>query len=112
MRATVIVPTYQGADKILAALDAIQRQTRKDFELILVIDGSTDGTAEIIRRQKLTMGFQIIEQSNKGRAGARNAGAKRANGSLLVFYDDDLLPAFDSLERHIAFHDHYPNTVL
>src|SRR4029077_7500801 len=112
MRATVIIPTNQGAQGVEATLDALEKQTWKDFELIIVIDGSTDGTAEIVRRQKLTMKFQIIEQSNIGRAGARNAGAKLANGSLLVFYDDDMLPAPDSLEMHLEFHDQHPNTIL
>ena len=112
MRASVIIPTYQGAHRIAATLDALERQTRKDFELIIVVDGSTDGTAGMLRRQKLSMGFQIIEQANKGRAGARNAGAKLANGSLLVFYDDDMLPAPDSFEKHVAFHDQHPNTIL
>ncbi len=112
MKTSVIIPTYQGAHKIAATLDALERQTRKDFELILVIDGSSDGTAEVVRRQKLTMAVQIVEQHNKGRAGARNAGAKVANGSLLVFYDDDMLPAPDSFEKHVTFHDLHPNTIL
>src|SRR5258706_11663840 len=112
MRASVIIPTYQGAHRIKATLEALERQTRKDFELILVIDGSTDGTAGIAGRQKMTMQFQVLEQPNKGRAGARNAGAKLANGSLLVFYDDDMLPSPDSFEKHVAFHDRHPNSIL
>ena len=55
MRASVIIPTYQGAHRIAATLDALERQTRKDFELIIVVDGSTDGTAGMLRQQKLLL---------------------------------------------------------
>ncbi len=112
MSASVIIPTYQGAQRIVAALDALQKQTQKDFEVILVIDGSTDDTAEIVRNLKLKGAFHVVEQPNKGRAAARNAGAKRATGSLLVFYDDDMLPASDSFEKHVAFHTEHPHSIL
>jgi glycosyltransferase involved in cell wall biosynthesis len=112
MRASVIIPTYQGAHRVGATLEALERQTRKDFELIIVVDGSTDGTAQIVRQQKTTLEIRVIEQANKGRAGARNAGAKQANGNLLVFYDDDIVPAPDSFERHVAFHDQHLDTIL
>jgi len=112
MRASVIIPTYQGAHRIEGTLHALEQQTRKDFELIVVIDGSTDGTAQIVNQQKLTTGVRVVEQGNSGRAGARNAGAREANGSLLVFYDDDLLPESDSFEKHIAFHDQHTNAIL
>lgn len=112
MKASVIIPTYEGAHRLAAILESLERQTQRDFEIIIVIDGSTDGSAEVVRKQKLTLGFRIIEQSNKGRGGARNAGARLANGSLLVFYDDDMLPEPDSLEKHTAFHDQHPNAIL
>src|SRR6185295_14072672 len=112
MRASVIIPSYQGANRIASVLAALESQTRKDFELILVIDGSTDATAHIVHQQKPALAFQVIEQANKGRAGARNAGAKLVRAGLLIFYDDDMLPAPDSVERHITFHEQHPNTIL
>ena len=112
MTASVIIPSYQGAAKILHALGSLQQQASNFLEIIVVIDGSTDNTFEVIERSKPDRAVKVIEQSNKGRSGARNAGAKMASGELLIFYDDDMVPDPDSVKRHIQFHCDYQNAIL
>lgn len=110
---SVIVPSFNGVKKLPALLKALENQTVNGFELIVVLDGSTDGSLELLQKYNSNkFHLKVINQKNKGRAGARNAGADNATGNLLVFYDDDMRPTEDSLERHIAFHLKHPNAVL
>ncbi len=87
---SVIVPAYQAAGSLELCLDALSAQTvaRELYEVIVVDDGSTDGTGEIARRA----GAQVIAQRNAGAAAARNAGAAVARGNLLLFTDADCAP--------------------
>lgn len=98
---SVVIPTYNGAHRIAKLLHALEKQDVSDFETIVVIDGSTDGTEEILNRTPWKLKLQIISQTNKGRAGARNAGAKKAGGRYLIFYDDDVEPNPNSVSLHI-----------
>jgi len=113
MKISVIIPTYNGAQKVGKALHALAQQTIQDFEVIVVIDGSTDNTAQILGRQDFGLkNLKIIEQANGGRSVSRNNGAKEATGELLVFLDDDTRPLNQCLEMHITHHEKYPNTFL
>ncbi|QBQ54484.1 glycosyltransferase family A protein [Nitrosococcus wardiae] len=84
---SVIIPVYNGADTLPRALQSVLEQTYSPFEIIVVDDGSTDETAEVVRR----FGDQIryFRQENKGVSAARNAGAKAASGDWLAFLDAD-----------------------
>jgi glycosyltransferase involved in cell wall biosynthesis len=108
----VIIPTYNGAHKVLNVLKALEKQTYKEFITILVIDGSTDRTEKLIQRFKPNLQLAIIKQENKGRAGARNAGAAASNADLLIFIDDDIRPTPNCIELHLEHHVAYPNTAL
>jgi glycosyltransferase involved in cell wall biosynthesis len=112
MEVTVIVPTYQGASKILSVLKALENQTFKNFELVVVIDGSTDDTREILKNPFQFSSFRILDIPNNGRSGARNAGANIATGSVLVFYDDDMQPAPNSVEQHFLFQKKHAEVLL
>jgi len=107
---SVIVPTYNGAHRILNVLRALENQTVNDFELIVAIDGSNDDTLTVLNTSNFSFkNFRIIEQPNKGRASIRNLGAKNADGDLLIFYDDDTRPTNDSIEKHVEFHRSHQN---
>jgi glycosyltransferase involved in cell wall biosynthesis len=83
---SVIVPTYNGAHRILNVLRALEDQKVNDFELIVAIDGSNDDTLTVLNNSNFSFkNFRIIEQPNKGRASIRNLGAKNADGDLLIF---------------------------
>ncbi len=89
-RFSVIVPAYNAAETIGACLEALSRQTVPPdaYEVIVVDDGSTDGTAEIARKH----GVRVISQPNAGPAAARNRGAEAARGEILLFTDADCEP--------------------
>lgn len=112
MKVSVIIPTYNGAHKISNILQALTQQTFTDFETIVVIDGSTDNTQEVIESFKNKLPhLKVIVQENKGRGAVRNRGAKEANGDLFVFFDDDMIPLNNCIEEHIKHHQKFPNTI-
>ena len=113
MKVSIIIPTYNGAHKLPGVLNALNQQTIKDFEVVVVVDGSTDNTAEVLDnyREKFS-DFRTIFQDNRGRAAIRNRGAKEAQGDVLIFFDDDMRPQPDCVERHISHHTHFPNSLM
>ena len=113
MDVSVIVPTYNGAHKLPKILAALAGQTARDFEVLIVVDGSTDGTVDMLRSANLDPArYRIIEQANGGRARVRNRGAAAARGSLLIFFDDDMRPNPHAVEQHMAHHQAHPGTIL
>lgn len=113
MTTSVIVPTYNGANKIIRTLKSLANQSHLDFELIIVIDGSIDNTHEVIQNTVWNFNkLDIIQQENKGRAATRNAGVKNASGDLLLFFDDDVKLEKDVVEKHIKHHSHFQNSLL
>lgn len=79
---SVIIPTYNYAHFIGEAIESVLAQTYRNFEIIVIDDGSTDETG------KLVSGFsnvRYVHQSNQGIAGARNAGVRASQGEAIVF---------------------------
>ena len=108
---TVVMPTYNRAHLISTAIESVLSQDFKDFELIVVDDGSVDNTKEVVTS------FQdprviYIKQENKGVAAARNTGLRRAKGRYITYCDDDdtLLP--DTLSTMASYLDHHPEIGL
>ncbi len=109
---SVSIATYNGASKVIHVLHALEKQSYRDFEVIVVIDGSTDHTAEVLQRTSFDLPhFRYIEQENKGRSGSRNRGARESRGELLLFFDDDTRPLPDCIEKHLAHHALHPGTI-
>lgn len=102
---TIIIPTYNRARYLARALDALERQTVSNgtFDVVVIDDGSTDDTAEIARRP-YAFPMQLITQTNQGPAAARNAGICRATGDVILFVDDDVIPAPDLVALHLGMH--------
>lgn len=84
---SVIIPTYNRADFLREAIESVLAQTFTDFELIVVDDGSTDGTQELAASYKGMVRY--IRQTNKGPSAARNNGIKNALGRYIAFLDSD-----------------------
>ena len=98
---SIIVPTYNRREVVLGTLASVAAARRPGpCELIVVIDGSTDGTAEAIAGLDLSLPVTVLTQPNGGAAAARNAGAAAARGELLLFLDDDMTVDENLLHEH------------
>jgi len=83
---SVIIAAYNAEKTIVNCILSLKKQVYPQFEIIVVNDGSTDNTKKILEKIK---GIKIISQKNKGPGAARNLGAKKARGDILVFTDSD-----------------------
>ncbi len=102
----VLLCTHNRLGSLQECLRKLEGQTWKDFSLVLVDDGSVDGTAEWLeeysRRTRLRM--EWMRQENRGVAAARNRGLERIESRLTVMLGDDIWPVEDWLERHVRRH--------
>ena len=90
MRFSVIVPAYNVQDYIVSCVDSILKQSFKDYEIVLVNDGSTDATFEHCEELSKKNGcIKLVNKENGGLSSARNAGIKKALGDYLLFLDGD-----------------------
>ena len=112
MRISVIVPTYERRDLVVAHVAALDRQELAPSEVIVVVDGSTDGTGAALRALRTSFPLQVVEQANRGAGEARNAGAAAATGDLLVFLDDDMEAHPGMLAAHARSHRRGADLVL
>jgi glycosyltransferase involved in cell wall biosynthesis len=91
---SVVIPTYNRARQTILAVENVLAQTYPDLEIIVVDDGSTDGSGDVIERfiaQRSAKGQRILfaSQPNQGASGARNTGIARAQGEYIAFLDSD-----------------------
>lgn len=87
---SVIVPVYNVRPYIHEAVDSLLAQTYSDLEIILIDDGSTDGSGEVCDEYtKKDRRISVIHQSNRGQSAARNAGLDRCQGDMIAFLDPD-----------------------
>lgn len=98
-----IIPTYNRAYCLRRAIDSVLKQTDQNFELIVVDDGSTDETIELLKEYQADGKLKVLRQENRGVSAARNFGAAQARGEWLAFLDsdDEWLPEKLSLQRKI-----------
>lgn len=110
---SVIIPTYNRQAFLRETLAALAAQvwSGEPFEVIVVDDGSTDGTAAI-GDEPFPFPLRYIYQTNQGDAAARNTGARQSEADLLVFLDDDVLPAPDYLRHLAAAHGQATNRIV
>jgi len=91
---SVVIPLYNKLDHILRTVDSVLAQTFTDYELIIVDDGSTDGSPNLIEKHRGEQ-INLIRQVNEGVSRARNQGVKAAKGEIIAFIDAD-----DTWEPH------------
>src|SRR5262245_57535681 len=107
---SVIIPAYNAGRTISAALQSVFAQTFRDFEVIVVDDGSTDDTAA--RVAEWSKAIHYVRQRNRGPAHARNEGVARAKGRLIAFLDADDIWFPRKLQRQVLYFDRFPATGL
>jgi glycosyltransferase involved in cell wall biosynthesis len=97
---SVIVPTFNSAGVICEALASVTAQRYDNLEILVIDDGSTDATAEVVRWA--CPGARVFQQANAGAAAARNKGLREANGELIAFLDADDVWFQGKLEAQVA----------
>lgn len=105
---SIILPTYNSAGFIVDALSSINNNDYRDVEIIVIDDGSTDSTVDIVAKQPGNI--KLFKQKNCGRGAARNNGLSYATGKYIAFLDhDDLLEPTSISERFQYLEDHPDN---
>jgi glycosyltransferase involved in cell wall biosynthesis len=113
-RLSVVIPTFNRRERLGRVLAALERQTTPatEFELVVVDDGSSDGTTEWLRGRTTPFELRALRQDNAGPARARNAGVAVAEGEIILFIDDDVEPVPELVAEHLRMHAAEPNIVV
>ncbi len=106
-KVSVIIPTYNRQKFIGAAIQSVLDQTFQDFELIVIDDGSTDQTVDVIRAFSSDK-IRYFYQSNRGRSNSRNHALNLAQGQYIAFLDSDDLYLSGKLELQVGYMDAHP----
>jgi len=110
---TVIIATYQRERALHRCLQALTRQTLalSEWEVVVVVDGSTDGTLDMLRQHRWPFALNVIEQLNQGHAAALNTGLGAARGRYCLFLDDDIVVDADCLHEHARAQGEYGGVI-
>jgi glycosyltransferase involved in cell wall biosynthesis len=103
---SVIVPSHNRRELLRACLGSLEHQLAppEKFEVVVVVDGSTDGTAEMLSAYEPSFAVRVLTQPQAGASSARNAGAAVSTGRILVFLDDDMTATPSLVSAHLAAH--------
>ncbi|HEU5299285.1 MAG TPA: glycosyltransferase family A protein, partial [bacterium] len=104
---SVIIPTYNNRETLRRTLDAVAGQdlAPERYEVVVLDDGSTDGTEEMVAAYTAPVELFYHWQPNAGRAAARNAGSRLARGRILFYLDSDIIARPDLLSRHLQYYE-------
>lgn len=111
---SVVIPTYNRLARLQRVLKGFEEQAypAEDFEIVVVSDGSTDGTNEFLQSFRPSFSFLPVVQENQGPAAARNRGVEMATGNYVLFVDDDVIPEKNLIHEHMRYHDMHRNSVV
>ena len=106
---SVVIPLYNKEKSVRATLESVRVQSYKDWECIVVDDGCTDNSREVVEQFKIEdLRFKIISQENSGVSAARNAGIMAAKGEYVAFLDGDDIWDKDFLKAMVGLMEEYP----
>jgi len=110
---SVLMPCYNATETLVATLESLARQTLSDFELIVVDDGSTDGTLDILRKwASRDQRIRLVIQAHAGIVKALNAGLDKCRSGYIARMDADDITHPERLSKQVAFLDGHPDFVL
>lgn len=107
MRASIVIPTFNRLKELQTVISAVRSQVRPpetELEIVVVDDGSSDGTSDWLEAQTGRSDFEAIRQENSGPAAARNRGVEAASGDFIFFLGDDTEPQPGWLGAHLEEH--------
>lgn len=109
---SIIIPTYNNQNTICRAIDSCFNQTYQNIEILVIDDGSTDNTKEILKKYKNDLRFNYYYQENQERSTARNHGLDLAKGEYIQFLDsdDEIYPT--KIEKQVSFLNTHPEYFL
>jgi len=111
-RLSVVIPTYERKAVLEETVRALAAQSARPFEVIVVDDGSNDGTTDLLHRLREELSDRLdlvpLRQPNLKQGRARNLGVARANGELVLFLGDDTIPEPACVAEHLAAHASRP----
>ncbi len=112
VKLSVIIPTFNRLQTLVRVLTALEQcdQQKGQVEVIVVSDGSTDGTNAYLQSWSPRYRFQFLVQNHAGAARARNKAVESANGDRILFLGDDIIPGRELLVHHIARSEQYANS--
>lgn len=111
---SVVICTHNRKELLKGTLESLNNQTlpHSAYEIIVVDDGSTDGTEDLVKSLSFDYKLRYIKNEWGGRSAARNTGINATEGEICVFVDDDILAKEDFLENHAKIHKQYPNSIV
>jgi glycosyltransferase involved in cell wall biosynthesis len=111
---SIVVPTHNRCAGLYRLLCALSEQSfpRSRFEVVVVDDGSTDATADVLRTTTVPYALRSLSQSNSGPSVARNHGVQQARGRLILFLDDDVVPVPGLISAHVEAHGEANDVVV
>jgi hypothetical protein len=115
---TISIASYQRREPLLRLLRALDRELaasealRHDLEIVVVLDGSSDGSQAAVEAETWSVPVRVHWQPNQGLSSARNVGLAAAAGGLVWFLDDDLIPTPGLVARHRHAHDGAPPRIV
>lgn len=111
---SIIIPYYNRKNTMIRAIRSVENQTFKDYELILINDGSTDDTQEIVKEylKSKKMNVKFLSQKNAGPSAARNIGILNAKGKYIAFLDSDDSWEMRKLEIQVNYMEKNPQVMI
>lgn len=110
MNCSVVIPTYNRANTLKQCLEYLQKQQSRNFEVIVIDDGSTDETKQVVAEVAKTswLDLHYHYQKNKKQGSARNLGIQKAKNEIILFLGDDILALPHLIENHLEIHNLFP----
>lgn len=114
---SVVIPSWNARESILSCLASIEQSSfniyhQNRIQVILVDDGSTDGTWEIIKKSRFSLNLTVIRQDHYGQAQALNTGISIAEGDIIISCDADMVLCYHTIEHFVTRHQLLPNVFL
>lgn len=109
-KVSIVIPAYNARDYIAACLRSIEKQTYKNVEVIVVDDGSTDGTSDLIKQSFSQV--RLFRTGNKGPAAARNLGIAQVTGEFVAFIDTDDQWRVEKLAKQVRYLKEHPGAQM